>query len=266
MNSKKHSSSNTKTTPTTSNQKRKNSEKLIPKTMPKRSIRNHNQNLCTSITMNTEAIKTFNPTNKTRAHIIKIEYIKPDIKNGPVKPQNKNSFNHPITSFLPLTDLNSLNSSNDCTDRNIIRNILSSRTNSAYTSNFVNMNKSSRMIRCPFCKHDFSQEQLFQQSAETSRYYYEHKDVTINPITQKKFKDTKNKNKMKNFYLNEKGGVVFKYNTKPTVSIRIVKRKKDISKYINESKEFGKNKNISVYEVPISDTKVIVRPTSPIVY
>ena len=190
--------------------------------------------------------------------------MEPDQKNTPVKPQSKISFNHPITSIVPMRDLNLLNSSIDCKDRSNVSNILSSRTITSYAAYCEDMKKSSRMIRWPFCRHDLSQEQLFEQSALNSRNNYQNNNLTANQVTQKKLKVENNK--IKNFFLNEKGGVVFKQNTKPTISIRIVKRKTDISKYINESKELGKNKNISVYEVPISDTKIIVRPTMPIVY
>jgi len=65
---------------------------------------------------------------------------------------------------------------------------------------------------------------------------------------------------MRNFYFNENRGIVFKPNIIPTVSIRIVKKKSNLSKYIKESKVYGKKKNINIYEGPAPETKVFIRP------
>ena len=62
------------------------------------------------------------------------------------------------------------------------------------------------------------------------------------------------------FYINENGVIVFSQNDQPTTSITIFSNKPDLSKYINESKVFGKKNNIGIYEGPAPETKVIVRP------
>ena len=62
------------------------------------------------------------------------------------------------------------------------------------------------------------------------------------------------------FYINENGVIVFSQNNQPTTSITIFSNKPDLSKYINESKVFGKKNNIGIYEGPAPETKVIVRP------
>ena len=76
----------------------------------------------------------------------------------------------------------------------------------------------------------------------------------------KKIKIIKDKEEFKNFYINEKGVIVFKEKDNPITSIQIVNSKPKLSKYSNELKVFGKKKNISIYEVPPPTTKVIVRP------
>ena len=61
------------------------------------------------------------------------------------------------------------------------------------------------------------------------------------------------------YYLNERGGVVFKSSEPPTTSIVIMNTKPDYSRYQNNSKILGKNKNIEIYEAPAPEKKVTIR-------
>ena len=61
------------------------------------------------------------------------------------------------------------------------------------------------------------------------------------------------------YFLNERGGVVFKSSEPPTTSIVIMSTKPDYSRYQNNSKILGKNKNIEIYEAPAPEKKVTIR-------
>ena len=62
------------------------------------------------------------------------------------------------------------------------------------------------------------------------------------------------------FYINERGGFVFKDKEYPANTIIIVNPKPDYSRYQNGSKVLGKHKNIGIYESPAPEKKVIIRP------
>ena len=237
----------------------KHKNKFIVKIMPKRSSRNINQNSSSFLDNSTEPNKVSNQQSQTFCHIVKIEYVKngntqsssntindqpPSINSKPklisklqknISRSNKISFNHPINSLIPLKDINS--------KKDICA--LSSRINS---TNVANMNNACRAIRCPFCKNDFSQEENLNLTKDIVGYNGKNKNMNIKKV------------KMRNFYFNENGGIVFKPNIIPTVSIRIVKKKSNLSKYIKESKVYGKKKNINIYEGPAPETKVFIRP------
>ena len=238
----------------------KNKDKSTTKIMPKRSSRNLNQNSNKYLAMNTEPIKPSIPKKQTFPRIIKIEYAKNDketISYHPIKYQvpstniqkkisyhKKIANNQPINSVIPLRDMNN---NFDITDRSNMSNILSSRTN---FTDFVNVNDSSLNIRCPFCNHDLSQEQKFNKKSIIKSYNTNNETINVNKSffgTEKPLKIKKMKKmRIRNITFNEKGGVVFKQNTTPTISIRIVKKRIDLSKYINDSKVLGKKKNIGI--------------------
>lgn len=252
----------------------KHKNKFIVKIMPKRSSRNINQNSSSFLDNSTEPNKVSNQQSRTFCHIVKIEYVKngntqsssntindqpPSINSKPklisklqknISRSNKISFNHPINSLIPLKDINS--------KKDICA--LSSRIN---CTNVANMNNTCRSIRCPFCKNDFSQEENLNLTKDIVGYNGKNKNMNINldnGILDKEKKPKIKKVKMRNFYFNENGGIVFKPNIIPTISIRIVKKKSNLSKYIKESKVYGKKKNINIYEGPAPETKVFIRP------
>ena len=123
---------------------------------------------------------------------------------------------------------------------------------------------------CPYCNHSLNQVPKIEKT-HFKKYKIEDKEnISENLINNIKYKTekksgiksriNKDKSEFKNFYINEKGVIVFKPNDKPTTHIKIVNSKPDLSKYINELKIYGKKRNISIYEAPPPTKKIFVRP------
>ena len=148
------------------------------------------------------------------------------------------------------------------------RNVQTPLVNS--NRDFIKMNSLSYYARCPYCNHTLNQATEIKKT-HFKKYVLENKENTgenlnydIKYTTEKKSgvskKKNLNKSEFKNFYINEKGVIVFKPDDKPTTSILIFTTKPDLSKYSNELKVFGKKKNIGIYEAPPPTKKVFVRP------
>ena len=148
-------------------------------------------------------------------------------------------------------------------DYNKRRSIQTPQVNTNSNKDYIKVNNLTYYIRCPYCNHELNKE--------PSKHCSENKEnINSNIIDNNKYKTErevlkkitiiKDKEEFKNFYINEKGVIVFKEKDNPITSIQIVNSKPKLSKYSNELKVFGKKKNISIYEVPPPTTKVIVRP------
>ena len=135
---------------------------------------------------------------------------------------------------------------------------------------YIKINNLTYYVRCPYCNHSLNQVPKIEKT-HFKKYKIEDKEnISENLINNIKYKTEKksgiksriiqDKSEFKNFYINEKGVIVFKPNDKPTTHIKIVNSKPDLSKYINELKIYGKKRNISIYEAPPPTKKIFVRP------
>ena len=138
------------------------------------------------------------------------------------------------------------------------------------SKNFIKVNHLTYYIRCPYCKHSLNQDPKIEEKITNNNYNTDNKEnISINlnkncsrgeyEYGVRKYIKKEKRNR-KSFYVNEKGVIVFQQDDTPTTSIKIISRRPDLSKYINESKVFGKKKNIGIYEGPVPETKVFVRP------
>ena len=138
----------------------------------------------------------------------------------------------------------------------------------------IKVNNLTYYLRCPYCNHTLNNVPHNDRNEKIGKNYYQNytsenkeninENISYSNIykTEKKYKKIlkEEKSNYKSFYINKNGVVVFSQNDKPTTSIQIVNTKPDFSKYTNESKVFGKKKNIGIYEGPVPITKVFVRP------
>lgn len=138
-------------------------------------------------------------------------------------------------------------------------------------NDYIKINNLIYYIKCPYCNHQLNQNPK-KDNNHFTKYSSENKEnisLNFNNInnkyrTEKKY-STKNvlkekKSEFKNFFINEKGVIVFKNDDQPITSIQVVNSKPDLSKYSKDLKIFGKKRNISIYEAPTPETKVFVRP------
>ena len=183
--------------------------------------------------------------------------------------RNKKQINQPRT---PLIHSSTFQERNAMTEFKTKRKIQTPQINET-NSNFIKVNNLTYYVRCPYCKHVLNQEPKKEQKIIISSY---KKSLTDNKenidfnFNKKNLKEEfeygvkkiikKEKTDHKNFYVNEKGVIVFQQNNKPTTSIKIINTKPDLSKYINDAKVFGKKNNIGIYEAPVPETQVFVRP------
>ena len=153
------------------------------------------------------------------------------------------------------------------------------------SSNCFNINSFILYMRCPYCNHVLNDEST-KRKALVKTKKKEVQKVYTRRETENKENINLNKNyggivnehtyipyfkrnsqeiiyqKMNSndFYINERGGFVFKDKEYPTNTIIIVNPKPDYSRYQNGSKVLGKHKNIGIYESPAPEKKVIIRP------
>lgn len=166
---------------------------------------------------------------------------------------------------------------NSFTEKNIRRNIRTPQARS--NKDFLNNSSMIYYVRCPYCNHLLNKEPEINKIKNVVKFekkhyntlsfdnkenigenlFYNNKYMTEKKYEIKEIRKQENKGHGR-FYINENGVIVFSQNDQPTTSITIFSNKPDLSKYINESKVFGKKNNIGIYEGPAPETKVIVRP------
>ena len=153
------------------------------------------------------------------------------------------------------------------------------------SSNCFTINSFILYMRCPYCNHVLNDESTKRkalvktkkkevQKIYTRRETENKEDINenknyrkiINEHTYKPYfkRNTEEiiyqKMNSNDFYINERGGFVFKDKEYPANTIIIVNPKPDYSRYQNGSKVLGKHKNIQIYESPAPEKKVIIRP------
>jgi hypothetical protein len=187
---------------------------------------------------------------------------------------NKFSYSSSKNIIQPRTPLVSslINKNKNLFEKNTRREI---KTPQISTNNdFIKVNNLIYYIRCPYCNHTLNNIPHNDITEKKEKNYYQKyasenkENINENISYSNKYKTARKYKKIlkeeksihKSFYINENGVIVFSQNDKPTTSIQIVNRKPDLSKYTNESKVFGKKKNIGIYEGPVPITKVFVRP------
>ena len=152
-------------------------------------------------------------------------------------------------------------------------------------SNCFNINSFILYMRCPYCNHVLNDESTKRkalvktkkkeiQKIYTKRETENKENININETMKKIVKEhTYNhyfkrnsqdiifqKMNSNDFYINERGGFVFKDKEYPTNTIIIVNPQPDYSRYQYGSKVLGKNKNIKIYESPAPQKKIIIKP------
>lgn len=215
--------------------------------------------------------------NKSSSHMIIPSFFEKDNNvNGlsSYKGQNQIKITQPRTPLIttPIKNINYIKNISVVNNKRSVQTP-QARTNKSYSTNkdyninkdCIKVNNLTYYIRCPYCHHELNQEPKIEKN-HNKEYSIENKENfsesfnSDNTKYKTEKKGIKNifKNDFKNFFINEKGVIVFKQNDQPTSSIKIVKH--DFSKYSNESKIFGKKRNISIYESPVPETKVFIRP------
>ena len=178
---------------------------------------------------------------------------------------NSGYINQPRT---PL-GFSSIDKNNDMFEKSIRRNIKTPQI--SINNDYIKVNNLTYYLKCPYCNHTLNniQNKYIIEKKNYTNYTLEDKEnMNVNMSnsniikTEKKPKNIlrEEKSNHKSFYVNKNGVIVFSQDDKPTSSIQIVNSKPDLSKYINESKVFGKKRNIGIYEGPVPITKVFVRP------
>lgn len=184
-----------------------------------------------------------------------------------INKRNQNKINQPRTPLIRSSTIQQRNVMTEIKDSR--RKIYTPQINET-SKDYIKVNHLTYYIRCPYCKHTLNQEPKKEEKIKDNYYHTENKEnicINLNKNYSKgeyeygvKKYVKKEKRNLKSFYVNEKGVIVFQQNNTPTTSIKIINHKPDLSKYINESKVFGKKKNIGIYEGPAPETKVFIRP------
>ena len=208
------------------------------------------------------------PFHKSPSQITVSTFHKKENLSHKFSKANSGYINQPRT---PLVS-SSTNKNSDIFDKNIRRNI---KTPQISTNNdYIKVNNLTYYLRCPYCNHTLNEIpnkdiKDIKEKKHHTRYISENiENMNVNMSFSNIIKTEKKpinilrekKSNHKRFYINKNGVIVFSQNDKPTSSIKIINSKPDLSKYINESKVFGKKKNIGIYEGPVPITKVFVRP------
>ena len=149
-------------------------------------------------------------------------------------------------------------------------------------SNCFKINSFILYMRCPYCNHVLNDESTKRkalvktkkkeiQKIYTKREMQNKENININenikkivnehtyaPYFKRNSQDIRyQKMDSNDFYINERGGFVFKDKEYPTNTIIIVNPKPDYSRYQKGSKIIGKNKNIEIYESPAPEKKLL---------
>ena len=188
---------------------------------------------------------------------------------------NKFSYSNSRKISQPRTPLvsSSINKNKNIFENKTRREIKTPQI-SINNNDVIKVNNLTYYLRCPYCNHTLNNVPHNDRNEKIGKNYYQNytsenkeninENISYSNIykTEKKYKKIlkEEKSNYKSFYINKNGVVVFSQNDKPTTSIQIVNTKPDFSKYTNESKVFGKKKNIGIYEGPVPITKVFVRP------
>lgn len=151
------------------------------------------------------------------------------------------------------------------------------------SSNCFKINSFILYMRCPYCNHVLNDESTKRKALvktkkkEIQKIYTKRETQDKENINENIRKIVKEhsyapyckrnsqniiyqKMNSNDFYINERGGFVFKDKEYPTNTIIIVNPKPDYSRHQYGSKIMGKNKNIEIYESPAPEKKVIIRP------
>ena len=184
-----------------------------------------------------------------------------------INKRNQNKINQPRTPLIRSSTIQQRNVVTEVKDSR--RKIYTPQINES-SKDYIKVNHLTYYMRCPYCKHTLNQEPKKEEKIINNNNHTENKEnvcINLNKNyskgeyecgVKKYFK--KEKRNHKSFYVNEKGVIIFQQNNTPTTSIKIINHKPDLSKYIKDSKVFGKKKNIGIYEGPAPETKVFVRP------
>ena len=206
------------------------------------------------------------PFHKSPSQIIVPNLNKKDNLSHKFSKVNSGYINQPRTPLIS----SSLNKNNDMFDKSIRRNIKTPQINT--NNDYIKVNNLTYYLRCPYCNHTLNNIPNKIEKTEKkhyTKYNLENKEnMNVNMSYSNIMKTEKKpinflreeKSNHKSFYINKNGVIVFSQNDKPTSKIQIMNSKPDLSKYINESKVFGKKRNIGIYEGPVPITKVFVRP------
>ena len=198
-----------------------------------------------------------------------IKYLETEPNHQNIKLSNKN---HHKESSKPLHTVKSstyLRKNKTFQDNN--KRII--QTPKTDNNSFI-VNNLTYYIRCPHCRHVLNEQP--KQIKEINKIYNklenndkENLDENIQKIIREHtYGSNSNLNEIKiiyknydikNYYLNERGGVVFKSQDGPVNSILIVHHR-DYSRYQKETKILGKKQNIGIYEAPVPKKKVFIRP------
>ena len=199
-----------------------------------------------------------------------------EIKNDKInfRAMSSHPINYQIRGNQPRTPLlkssrNIINKSYDASGLHNRRSVQTPQI--SFNKHYVKMNNMVYYIRCPYCHHKLNQEpekennnykNINTENKENLSHIFnnDYKKYETERKRGVKKITIKEKEEYKNFFINEKGVIVFKQNDKPITSVQIITNKPDLSRYSGELKIFGKKRNISIYESPVPETKVIIRP------
>lgn len=146
---------------------------------------------------------------------------------------------------------------------------LDRRTPMLENSNSLLFNNLTCSIRCPYCNHVLNLDKInarqsigsidFNKTQNIIKPFFEDFDGALRFEKKEILKNEKYD--PRNFYVDEKGVTIFK--PRERTSIVILNSKPNFTRYQEKTKIFGHSKNISIYESPSIETKVIVRPIKP---
>ena len=156
------------------------------------------------------------------------------------------------------------------------------------STNCFKINSFVLYMRCPYCNHVLNDESTKRRALvkskkkEVQKIYTrtetenkenininenfrkivnEHTYTPYTPYFKRNSQDIiYQKMNSNDFYINERGGFVFKDKEYPANTIIIVNPKPDYSRYQSGSTVLGKHKNIKIYESPAPEKKIIIRP------
>ena len=153
------------------------------------------------------------------------------------------------------------------------------------SSNCFKINSFILYMRCPYCNHVLNDEStkrkaLVKTNKKEIQKVYTRKEtenkenININENIKKIIKEHTftpyfkrnsqdiiyQKMNSNDYFINERGGFVFKDKEFPTNTVIILNNKPDYSRYQKASKVLGKHNNIEIYESPVPEKKTIIKP------